>query len=249
VGYGADVVDITVNQSDLIINRNNGMKNGNVVMTGLGGGGVLKHKHAYALYPNYATNSAYALQIGLAHASQLTLRSLGSDTLYLDDALMTTGKVGVGTTPSASLHLKAGSSTPGSAPLKLTPGAALAVPEDDAIEYHDSHLYFTTGLGRYQLDRQASNTLLRTPVADVDYTVLQSDVLIAYTTLTASRAVTLPAPGTMANMVLTIKDETGAAATYPITVLGTVDGATTTAIASNYGSLELYSTGVAWFTK
>lgn len=63
------------------------------------------------------------------------------------------GNVGIGISPTALLHLKAG--TAGTAPLKLTSGIALTTPEDGAIEYHNSHLYFTIGTTRYQLDQQA----------------------------------------------------------------------------------------------
>jgi hypothetical protein len=65
------------------------------------------------------------------------------------------GKLGVGvTSPTAVLHLKAGTATADTAPLKLTSGMALTTPEDGAVEYHSSHLYFTIGSTRYQLDQQ-----------------------------------------------------------------------------------------------
>lgn len=65
------------------------------------------------------------------------------------------GNVGIGqTTPTAALHIKAGTATAGTAPLKLTSGTALTTAEDGAIEYHSSHLYFTIGSTRYQLDQQ-----------------------------------------------------------------------------------------------
>lgn len=69
----------------------------------------------------------------------------------------TSGRFGIGTTPTAKLHLPAGTTTANTAPLKLTTGTALTTPEDGAIEYHSSHLYFTIGSTRYQLDQQASN--------------------------------------------------------------------------------------------
>ncbi len=55
----------------------------------------------------------------------------------------TVGNVGVGTTPSAFFHIKAGDITAGSAPLKLTAGSNLTTPEPGAIEYDGTSLYFT----------------------------------------------------------------------------------------------------------
>ncbi len=56
------------------------------------------------------------------------------------------GDVGVGTTsPTAALHLKAGTSSAGGAPLKLTAGTSLSSPESGAIEYDGTSLYYTDG--------------------------------------------------------------------------------------------------------
>ncbi len=60
------------------------------------------------------------------------------------------------TSPTAKLHLGAGTATGNTAPLKFTTGTALTTPEDGAIEYHSSHLYFTIGSTRYQLDQQTA---------------------------------------------------------------------------------------------
>jgi hypothetical protein len=74
------------------------------------------------------------------------------------------GTTGVGltvaTTPTALLHLGAGTSTAGTAPLKLTAGTNLTTTEAGAIEYNGSHLYFTATNGgtRYQLDQQSVDT-------------------------------------------------------------------------------------------
>lgn len=64
--------------------------------------------------------------------------------------------IGVGgiTSPTARLHLPAGTATASTAPLKFTTGTALTAAEDGAMEYHTSHLYFTIGSTRYQLDQQ-----------------------------------------------------------------------------------------------
>jgi hypothetical protein len=68
------------------------------------------------------------------------------------------GSLGLGVTPTATLHLKAGSAT--IAPIKLTTGTPLATTEAGAIEFDNSHLWFTVANGgaRFQLDQQANGT-------------------------------------------------------------------------------------------
>lgn len=75
--------------------------------------------------------------------------------------------INVGPDPTSQLHLGSGTATANTAPLKLTSGTALTTPEDGAIEYHTSHLYFTIGSTRYQLDQQSggSTTLTSTQIA------------------------------------------------------------------------------------
>lgn len=49
------------------------------------------------------------------------------------------------TTPTARLHIQAGTATAGTAPLKLTAGTNLTAVENGAFEYDGTNLYFTTG--------------------------------------------------------------------------------------------------------
>lgn len=53
--------------------------------------------------------------------------------------------------PTALLHLHGGTSTAGSAPLKIAEGTLLATPEDGAIEYSNEGLYHTRGTTRQEL--------------------------------------------------------------------------------------------------
>jgi len=94
-------------------------------------------------------------------------------------------------------------------------------------------------------------------VADIADTTLATDNIIAYTTLTASRVVTLIAAAstggtTTAPYFLTIKDESGnCAGGVTITVDGngaeTIDGAATLVLNTAYSSVTLYCNGTAWF--
>jgi hypothetical protein len=94
----------------------------------------------------------------------------------------------------------------------------------------------------------------RTPVNDVDYDVLAGDVLIAYTALTAGRAVNLPAAAVAGDgrMLIVVDEAAGATANaISVTPDGTeeIDGVNAAVnIAVNYGFLQLYSDGSNWFT-
>lgn len=66
---------------------------------------------------------------------------------------VTNGSTGTG--KIRSLILDAGTAAAGRAPMYLISGTALGTPEDGALEYHTSHIYFTIGSTRYQLDQQS----------------------------------------------------------------------------------------------
>jgi len=55
-----------------------------------------------------------------------------------------TGNVGIGTTsPTAVLHLKAGTATASTAPIKLTSGVVNTTPEAGTIEFDGTDLFFS----------------------------------------------------------------------------------------------------------
>lgn len=98
-----------------------------------------------------------------------TLLSSGVDMLSTNDAdnalagmeietsalLLRTPAVGfnIGGAPSAKVHIAAGSAAAGTAPIKLTAGPLMTVPEPGAIEENGTHLYWTDAGGtRRQLD-------------------------------------------------------------------------------------------------
>lgn len=92
----------------------------------------------------------------------------------------------------------------------------------------------------------------RVSVADTNYTVLSSDYIVAYTTLTAARTVTLVSAANINSRIYIIKDEAGTASTNNITVQGStgtqkIDGATTSVINTNYGMLEIYAFSSNWY--
>ena len=69
----------------------------------------------------------------------------GTNILNIDT---TNGRVGIGTTsPTAYLHLKAGTATASTAPLKFTTGTSLTTPEAGALEFTTDDLFFTITTG------------------------------------------------------------------------------------------------------
>lgn len=54
-----------------------------------------------------------------------------------------TGRVGFGVAPSASLHIRAGTTDASSAPIKFTAGTNMAAPEAGAVEYDGTNMFIT----------------------------------------------------------------------------------------------------------
>jgi hypothetical protein len=119
---------------------------------------------------------------------------------------------------------------------------------DDSLVVWDEN---TKALRRIDRNRMPSNTLQRVGVNDADYTATSSNYLIGFTSLSTGRTVTLPAASTMTNKTIIIKDESGSAGTYNISVEGagseTIDGTETKVINTNFGSITIYSNGSNWF--
>ena len=108
------------------------------------------------------------------------------------------GSVGIGlpiaTTPTALLHIAAGTSAANTAPLKFTAGTNLTTPEDGAVEYNGTHFYATIGSTRYQLDQQGgsnSTLTINGPLTGGSYDG-SSPVSIGITTATIPTASTIP---------------------------------------------------------
>jgi hypothetical protein len=96
----------------------------------------------------------------------------------------------------------------------------------------------------------------RATVSNAAYTVSSANYEVAYTSLSAAQTVTLTAASSIGTSAypqyFVIKDETGNAGTYNITVSvsggGTIDGASSKVINAAYGELRVYSNGTAYFT-
>lgn len=93
-----------------------------------------------------------------------------------------------------------------------------------------------------------ADTAVRNGIADANYTAVTADEIIALTTLTAARTVTLPsASGVPTGKQIIVKDESGSCSGgNTITVVGTIDGAATLVLNTAYASVRLYSNGGSW---
>jgi hypothetical protein len=81
---------------------------------------------------------------------QLDFYTKDGTTLLKRATITKDGRLGVGTTPTATLHLQAGGTAVSSAPLKFTSGSLLTTPEVGAVEFLTDAFYatITTGAAR-----------------------------------------------------------------------------------------------------
>lgn len=108
------------------------------------------------------------------------------------------GLVGIGATvPTALLHIKAGSASAGTAPLKFTSGSNLTTPENGAVEYDGTNYFVTSANTRYTL----AKTLTTTAALDFTSTAAQSasDLTVTITGAADGDAVSLGIPNAAVN--------------------------------------------------
>lgn len=91
---------------------------------------------------------------------------------------------------------------------------------------------------------------VRVAVTNTNYTATSKDTVIGFTSLGASRTVTLPSASSVPNgWRIIVKDESGSCSSgSTITIAGTIDGATNKVLNTAYASARLYSNGSGWFT-
>ena len=91
----------------------------------------------FSTITGYANINSWPIYFGVSNPSKGRVVAMTIDN---------TTNVGIGTiSPTAVLHLKAGTATAGTAPLKLTSGTNLTTPENGTFEYDGTNLYFTVG--------------------------------------------------------------------------------------------------------
>lgn len=155
------------------------------------------------------------------------------------------GNVGIGVASgTAYLHIKAGTATASTAPLKINSGTVMATPESGAVEYDGTDWYLSNSTpARRTVAYLATVTTSSTPVT---VPAIGGHVRVVGTA--GAKTVTLPATsGVKAGTRVTIKDAAGNAASGTITVNAasteTIDGAASATITTNYGVLRLIYSG------
>lgn len=138
--------------------------------------------------------------------------------------------------PTARLHISGGSATAGTAPLKFNSGPLLTSPESGSMEYDGNELYFTTGSVRKTIDyRRFVTSSIASHTASVGSCVIAS----------GSFTITLPSPSTSGNgaEIVVKKTSTGASTITISASVGTIDGATTASLTTQYSSYTFASDG------
>jgi len=160
------------------------------------------------------------------------------------------GNVGIGiSSPTALFHIKAGTSTASTSPLKFTVGTLMTVAETGAMEFASDFFYLTANAVR-----TAISTFGRSVANTATYTALITDRIIGVTrTATGIATINLPSAGLYPNgYQITIMDEGLNASTFNITIDAsasqTINGNLTEIINVDADSRTIYSNGVdSWF--
>jgi hypothetical protein len=201
---------------------------------------------------NYSATSgpgAYNIAIGCAIRVPSTASSgqinignvIYGKNSYQSTALSSTptsnGSIAIGLQdPTARFHLPAGTTTAATAPLKFTSGSNLTTVESGSMEYDGTHLYFSPVATRKIVTyRKSVSAVTSSLTASVD------SLLAASGTFT----ITLPNPSTVGNGAeISVKKTSTGASTVTISAsAGTIDGATTASLTTQYSSYTFVSDG------
>lgn len=103
---------------------------------------------------------------------------------------------------------------------------------------------------RARIDVAGGQKMACRAVADAAITITSADYMVTHSTLTAARAVSLPAPtAATANQQFIYKNETSNTSVVTITpVSGTIDGVASKTTSTAYGIIRVYHNGTNYFT-
>jgi hypothetical protein len=123
-----------------------------------------------------------------------------------------------------------------------------------AIDYSDNTIATSFLLNPTSFSQILSTSTDKkvTNVADANHTSTYNTGIVCFGTRTAGRTENLPTAVGIQGKEIVVKDCSGQAATFNITIDGngaeTIDGAATKVISTNYGSARVKSNGIGWFT-
>ncbi len=164
------IINLAMSTSGTIVNSGNGTITNAALMStylrngtnGTATGATINYLYGLSLgksetWYNYGTvNNSYGIYLDPSIDVGTTRYSIYNASLSNS---YFASNIGLGiTSPTAYLNIKAGTTTAGTAPLKLTSGVNLGTTEAGAVEYNGTHLYFTAANAgtRYQLDQQVT---------------------------------------------------------------------------------------------
>jgi len=197
----------------------------------------------------YGTGSSASSKVAggmiyTADAIPLTMWTNGLRRLTVTGA---DGNVGIGVASgTAYLHIKAGTATANTAPLKVNSGTLMSSAEAGAVEYDGTDWYLTDSTPtRRTVDYLPTVTSSATPV-----TVPAKGGFVRVVGAAGAKTVNLPALSTVKTGTrVVVKDSSGTAAGGTITITpngtDTIDGAASATITTNYGVVRLFATGSA----
>lgn len=146
--------------SDLVATSDNGNESVNYVDLGINSSGFSNTGIVGGANNAYLYSTGNNFIIGNATASKALIFFTGG-TATTDEAMRIdgSGHVGIGTTsPTANLHLSAGTATAHTAPLKFTSGTNLSTVEDGAVEYDGANYSASVSTTRYTLAKTLTAT-------------------------------------------------------------------------------------------
>ncbi len=121
------------------------------------------HYHTIKMSVNGASSSLNAMKFFVSRSQDLETQDFGQANplnLLGDGNSIFNGNIGVqNTAPSAHIHVGAGTTSSGTAPIKLTAGTLLTTPEDGAIEFDGTDYYVTENGVRNKLTKTLSGQL------------------------------------------------------------------------------------------
>lgn len=199
--------------------------------------------NANIVYQNNGANVWYMANIGTSGTNKWSLTNSDGNGNVERFVLLQGGNVGIGqATPTAVLHLKAGTATASTAPIKFTAGTQLTTPESGVLEtITGNELKYSTSTtadsrGFVQLGRILSTA-----------TGLTADATHNTIVLTATgQTVTLPTAVGIQGRVYTVKLTASGTGTVATTSSQTIDGSTTYSLSAQYKYVTVQSDNANW---
>ncbi|MEP6746708.1 MAG: hypothetical protein ABJB86_03220 [Bacteroidota bacterium] len=146
--------------ADIVATSDNGTESVNFIDMGINSSANTQNIMGSA-NDAYLYTTGNNMLIGTGTASKALVFLTGGTTQSTNERMRIdgTGDIGIGVTvPTATLHLKAGSTGATNAPLKFTAGTNMTTPEAGAVEFDGTNYFATSGTTRYTLAKTLTAT-------------------------------------------------------------------------------------------